>query len=137
MNKEKVLRSFIDSIWNNKQIDRVEEFVAPEYSIHLDTGDPWEGKTLDYSEFKKRLDYSFNSFPDIHFEITSAIEVIQHVAVTWNLTGTNLGEIQGFPPTGKKIKTKGMTIYHFSNNLISGHSQVFDQKTVIKQLGFA
>jgi predicted ester cyclase len=52
------------------------------------------------------------------------------------MTGTNLGNIGGFPATGKSIKTNGATIYHFDNGKVCGHSQVFDRTTVIKQLGF-
>ena len=109
-------------------------FIQPT-TIFLDTADPWEGKLLSHAEFKKRLEFSFNSFPDMHFEITSAIPGENHVAITWILTGTNLGEISQFPATNKSIKTNGITIYHFKENLISGHTQVFDRLTVMKQLG--
>jgi len=136
MNKEDILREFMTKVWNNQRKDLVEKFVAKKYQIHLDTGDNWEGKILNHEEFKKRLDFSFNSFPDINFDITSAIEEENHVAITWILTGTNLGKIGDYPPTNKKIATKGITIYYFKQNLISGHSQVFDRITVMKQLGF-
>ena len=136
MNKEIFLREFMDEVWNKQGFDKVEKYVHNEYTIHLDTTDPWEGKTLSHSEFKKRLKYSFDSFPDMNFEITSAIEEENHVAVTWILTGTNLGMIGAFPATNKKIETRGITIYHFKDDLINGHTQVFDRKTVAKQLGF-
>ncbi len=136
MSKATILRAFMTNVWNEKRKDLVETYVSPNYKIHLDTGDNWEGQTLNHAAFKKRLDFSFDSFPDINFDIQSAIEEENHVAITWILTGTNLGKIGEFPPTNKKIKTKGMTIYFFENNLITGHSQVFDRMTVRKQLGF-
>lgn len=137
MNKESFLREFMDEIWNKKNFDKIEDYVHSTYTIHLDPGDPWEGKTLSHSEFKNRMELgSFNPFPDMHFNITSAIEEEDHVAVTWILTGTNHGNIAGYPPTKKAIKTKGITIYHFKDNLINGHTQIFDRKTVMKQLGF-
>ncbi|MBN2639503.1 MAG: ester cyclase [Bacteroidales bacterium] len=136
MNKENNLREFIEEIWNKKKFEKVEKYVHPQYTVHLDDEDPWEGKTLNHNEFRKRLKFSFDSFPDMNFEITSAIEDENHVAITWILTGTNLGKIGEFPPTQKKIKTRGMSIYHYTNDLISGHTQVFDRKTVAKQLGF-
>jgi steroid delta-isomerase-like uncharacterized protein len=136
MNKEKILRTFMEQVWNNQRKDLVPEFVAEAYQIHLDTGDNWEGQTLNHSTFQQRLDFSFDSFPDMNFEITSAIEDENHVAINWILTGTNLGKIANFPPTNKKIRANGMTIYYFKGNLITGHSQVFDRMTVMKQLGF-
>lgn len=137
MNKEAFLRKFMTEVWNQQAFDKVEKYVHPNYNVHLDTADPWEGKALDHKEFVKRLRFSFDSFPDMHFDITSAIEEENHVAISWVLTGTNLGLIAGYPPTRKAINTKGFTIYHFTDGLISGHTQVFDRTTVMKQLGFA
>ncbi len=126
----------MEQVWNNKSFDAIAHFVAPAYTIHIDTDDPWEGKTLDHREFEKRLHYSFDSFLDIHFDIQSAIEDGDYVAITWIMTGTNLGKIGDLPATNKPIKTNGQTIYHFKNGKITGHSQVFDRTTVMQQLGF-
>jgi len=136
MNNEKILRKFIEEVWNKKGFDKVEKYVHDKYTIYVDNADPWEGKTLNQADYKERLKFSFNSFPDMHFEITSAIEDGNHVAISWILTGTNLGKIGDYPATNKCIKTKGVTIYHFKDGLIHGHTQVFDRITVMKQLGF-
>lgn len=137
MSKEAFLREFMDVIWNKKNFDQVEQYLHHEYTVYLDPGDDWEGKTLSHSEYINRMkEGSFKSFPDMHFEITSAIEEEHHVAITWILTGTNLGTIGEHLPTKNTINTKGMTIYHFQNNRISGHTQIFDRITVMKQLGF-
>ena len=137
MDKVSFLKEFMFQIWNNKNIDQVPFYVHKAYTVHLDTSDPWEGKTLSHSEFKERLNYSFASFPDMHFEIISAIPEENHVAISWVLTGTNLGPIGPYPATKKPIRTMGITIYHFNDNLISGHTKVFDRKTVARQLGFS
>jgi steroid delta-isomerase-like uncharacterized protein len=134
MSKEIFVREFINEVWNKQSFDKVEKYIHSEYIIHLDTSDPWERKILSHSEFKTRLKYSFNSFPDMNFEITSAIEEEKHVAINWILTGTNLGMIDKYLPTNKSIRTNGLTIYHFKDNLINGHTQVFDRATVIRQL---
>ena len=136
MDKELFLRAFMEEIWNKKDVEVIEKYVGPEYKIHLDPADPWEGQTLSHKVFRERLKYSFDSFPDMHFTVTSAISDEDHVAITWIMTGTNSGSIGDFPPTHKSIKTNGMTIYHFKDNKINGHTQVFDRKTVMRQLGF-
>ncbi|MFK8057046.1 MAG: ester cyclase [Saprospiraceae bacterium] len=136
MSKKQFLLDFMDEIWNKQLFDKVDKYVHPIYTVHLDAADPWEGKELDHSTFKERLKFSFDSFPDMHFEVTSAIPEDNHVAITWVLTGTNLGMIGGYPATGKSIKSNGITIYHFTDDLISGHTQVFDRMKVMQQLGF-
>jgi hypothetical protein len=52
MNNETLLRNFMQKVWNEKQFNSIDEFVHPEYTIHIDTGDPWEGKTLNRQEFE-------------------------------------------------------------------------------------
>lgn len=136
MNNIDVLLNFINRVWNNKDMECLNEFLDTKYSIQIDTGDPWEGKILNHDEYKKRLQYSFSSFPDIHFSIQTTISDGDFVAITWILTGTNLGNIGAYPPTNIKIQTNGMTIYQFKNGKICGHNQVFDRTTVMKQLGY-
>ncbi len=138
MNKELFLREFMDAVWNKQKLEHIARYIHKEYTIFLDPGDPWEGKTLSHSDFKKRLElHSFQPFPDMKFEITSTIEEDHHVAITWILTGTNLGPISGYPPSHKSIRTNGITIYHFKDQLINGHTQIFDRKKVMQQLGMA
>jgi predicted ester cyclase len=136
MDHEKILKEFIRRVWNEKEISAVPEFEAPDYTEWLDRGDTWEGRTLDNLEFITRLRYSFDSFPDIHFKIHTAIADEDHVAIGGVLTGTHKGPIGAFPPTGLGIEAPGMTGYHFSKGLISGHHQVFDRTMVARQLGF-
>ena len=136
MKNEAILKRFIQKVWNEKDFDSITKFVAREYTVYHDSSDPWEGKTLNYEEFAMRLDYSFDSFPDINFEIQSTISDGDNVAITWIMTGINNGKNGAFPSTNKTIKTQGSTIYHFVDGKICGHSQVFDRTTIMKQLGF-
>ena len=104
MKNEIILKDFMQKVWNEKDFTAISTFVHPEYTIHIDTDDPWEGKTLNHPEFETRLNYSFNSFPDIHFEIQHTISDGEYVPITWIMTGTNLGSIGDFPPTNNSIK---------------------------------
>ena len=136
MTNEIILRDFMQKVWNEKDVNAIAAFVDPAYTIHIDTGDPWEGQTLNHLVFESRLNYSFNSFPDIHFAIQQAVSDGDYLAITWIMTGTNLGSIGDFPPTKRAINCLGTTIYQFRNGKVCGHSQVFDRTTVMRQLGF-
>ncbi|MGK4567125.1 ester cyclase [Flavobacterium sp. 3HN19-14] len=136
MNNEVLLKAFMQEVWNEKNIAAISKYVASEYTIYLDNSNPWEGKTINHEEFKKRLNFSFDSFPDIHFEIRSAIADGNLVAITWIMTGTNTGSIGEIPPTNKNIEADGITLYHFLDGKISGHTQVYDRTRIMKQLGF-
>jgi predicted ester cyclase len=93
MNNEKTLRAFMQSIWNEKNFGAISEYLSHDYTVYFDNADPWEGKTLSHQEFATRLHYTFDSFPDVHFEITTAISDGNLVAITWIMTGTNTGNI--------------------------------------------
>ena len=82
MKNEIIIKDFMQKIWNEKDFNSITSFINPAYTIHIDTGDPWEGKTLNHAEFEMRLNYSFNSFPDIHFAIQDAISDGDYVAIT-------------------------------------------------------
>lgn len=136
MENEAIIKRFIQKVWNEKDFDSIINYVSPGYTIYKDPSDPWEGRTLNFEEFAMRLDYTFDSFPDIHCEIKTVISCGDDVAITWIMTGTNCGKTGAFLPTGKSIHTNGRTVYYFRNGKLSGHSQVFDRATVMKQLGF-
>ncbi|MBK8698517.1 MAG: ester cyclase [Saprospiraceae bacterium] len=136
IDNETTLREFMQEIWNEKNVENISLYLADEYVIFIDNADPWEGKTLSRKDFVTRLNYTFDSFPDIHFEIKTAVSDADLVAITWVMTGTNTGKIAGFPATNRKIAANGVTFYHFSDGKICGHTQVYDRTTIIRQLGF-
>ena len=43
------------SVWNEKNIANISNYLADEYIVHIDNADPWEGKTLNRNEFETRL----------------------------------------------------------------------------------
>lgn len=136
MDNTHLLREFMQRVWNEKNTDAVQDYLAEAYTVYVDNADPWEGKTLNRAEFITRLRNTFDPFPDVHFHIKTAIADGDRVAITWVMTGTHLGPIGGYPATGKQIEADGMTIYHFQNGKICGHMQVFDRTAVMRQLGF-
>lgn len=134
---EKTLREFFEQVWNKGDLDVVDEYLAPEYTIHSDPGDPWDGQILNREEFKNRLKVSRIPFPDINFEIIDLIAHGDRVAVSWTMRGTNTGPIADHEATGRSIEAQGLTIYYFEAGKIAGHWQVVDRLAVVQQLGLA
>ncbi|MBC8645234.1 ester cyclase [Flavobacterium lindanitolerans] len=136
MANETLIREFMQRIWNEKKLEDIPKYLAPEYTIHLDNADPQEGKTLKHDEFATRLHHTFGPFPDVHFDIKTAISDGNVVAITWIMTGTNTGQIGEWPATNRKIEAQGMTFYHILDGKIAGHTQAYDRTSIMKQLGF-
>jgi len=125
----------MDAVWNRGDLDAVDRFLADAYTIHSDPGDPWDGATLTRAGFKERLSASRAPFPDLHFDISETIAERDRVAIAWTMRGTQTGSLGPLPPTGRRIDIEGMTIYYFRDGRITGHRQVVDRLSVVRQLG--
>src|SRR5438034_8237606 len=64
-----ILREFMEEVWNKGNLEAADKYIASPYVIHHDPGDQWEGQSLDLPTFKKRVLYSRQAFPDLHFAI--------------------------------------------------------------------
>lgn len=132
--KAHILESFIQRVWNEGDVESASDFIAPAYTIHHDPGDPWEGMTLDAEGFKDRVRESRAPVPDQRFELRDVLEVDDRVVVTWQWKGTHLGDIAGFPPSGRELSMSGVTVYYFDGGCISGHWQIADRLSIYRQL---
>jgi steroid delta-isomerase-like uncharacterized protein len=129
------LIAFMQRVWSAGEVAAVDEFLGPQYTIHSDPGDPWEGQTLSVSGFKERLLTSRAPFPDLTFDIDETVSAGDSVMLSWTMRGTQLGSMGGRPPSGRAIAVRGMTIYYFADGRIIGHRQVVDRLSVAQQLG--
>jgi len=132
--KAHILRKFIDEVWNRGRIDAIPGYIADTYHIVHDPGDPWEGLTLDKAAFQDRVATSRQPIPDQNFEIQTLHENEDSVCITWCWQGTHLGDIAGFPASGKLLHMSGATVYYFDGDRISGHWQVADRLSIYQQL---
>jgi steroid delta-isomerase-like uncharacterized protein len=133
----RTLMEFMASVWDEGDAAAVDRFLADEYVIHSDPGDPWEGATLSREGFKERLRTSRAPFPDLRFEIVETVAEGDRVTIAWRMLGTHTGPMGPFPPTGRRIAALGMTVYYFREGRITGHRQVVDRLAVAQQLGLA
>lgn len=132
--RQQLLVDFFRDVWNGGNDQACATYIAPSYTIFHDPGDPWEGQTLDVAGFAQRLRASRAPFPDQTFDIRGLFESHDSVVVTWLWHATHLGDIPGFPVTGKRITMSGITEYRFAGDLLCGHWQVVDRLSVFQQL---
>jgi steroid delta-isomerase-like uncharacterized protein len=136
-NNARILAEFMEAVWNRGDANAVDQFLADEYTIHSDPGDPWDGATLSRTGFKERLAASRGPFPDLHFDIVEFVADTDRVAIAWTMRGTQTGPLGPLPPTDRRIEVQGMTVYYFRDGRITGHRQVVDRLSVARQLGIA
>ncbi len=135
MSLKRILSMFMDEVWNKGDFSNLESYLAPSYKIINDPGDPWNGHSLNRTEFIERVGYTRKAFPDIYFDLNQMIEEEEKIAVSWTMSGTHKGDLPQIPATGKKFSITGMTFYYFDNNKLCGHIQAFDQLGFLSQIG--
>ena len=132
--KKEILKSFIQKVWNEGNINAIPDYIADRYTVIHDPGDPWDGMELDVAGFQNRVSTSRAPVPDQSFEIQELYENEDSICITWLWSGTHLGEISGIPPSGKRLHMSGATVYFFQNNRITGHWQIADRLGVFRQM---
>lgn len=73
--------------------------------------------------------------PDLKMTVLHMVSECDFVAAHFEGTGTNTGEGNGFPATGRSIRVRGMTFFRLSNGQILEEWTSFDQYALLKQLG--
>jgi predicted ester cyclase len=75
------------------------------------------------------------AFPDLHVTVEELLAEGDKVVIRNTVTGTQLGEYMGLPPTGKSVTYKEMFILRFANDRIVETWGVVDVLSQMRQLG--
>jgi steroid delta-isomerase-like uncharacterized protein len=72
---------------------------------------------------------------DGHWGIEDIFSTDDKVVVRWTGSGTHVGEVNGIPPTGKKISVDAITIHRMQGGKIAETWEVWDTLGFLQQLG--
>jgi steroid delta-isomerase-like uncharacterized protein len=81
------------------------------------------------------IDRAIASFPDLHFVLLDTISEGDKVVAVWFLEGTQMGKIMNIPPTKRKVKVKGTTVFELENGKIMKSDTLFDMAAMLRQMG--
>ena len=90
----------------------------------------WNGHIQVFSGFN-------NAFSDLHRSIEDIVaeEGGDKVAVRFTITGTHKGELQGIPPTGKKVTFDAMDFLTIIDGKITEERVTADMMGLMQQIG--
>ena len=72
---------------------------------------------------------------DGHWAIEEIFSVGDRVTVRWTGSGTHIGEVNGIPPTGNKVKVDAISIHRMNNGKVAETWEVWDTLGFLQQLG--
>jgi predicted ester cyclase len=105
-----ILRAYVETIFNQKQVDRADELVAPDYVDHA----ALPGQAPGLEGAKKKWAMYLAGIPDLRVTIEEMVAEGDKVGVRRSYEGTHRGELLGVPPTGKQVRIGGISIFRLA-----------------------
>src|SRR5829696_10428340 len=102
-----IIRSYVETVWNQRQLDRAEEVVAPDFLDHA----PLPGQAPGLEGAKRKWAMLLNAVPDLRVTIEDLVAEGDKVAVRRGYAGTHQGELLGIPATGKQLQVGSISIF--------------------------
>ena len=123
-----LIRRWVESSWNKGNLDLADEMYADAYVGHgIDVRGP-QGLKQFIAMFRA-------AFPDLDFSIQDMLAEGPQVAWRFTLRGTQQGEFQGIPPTGKPVEMTGIVISRFDGGMWVEDWVEADRVGMMQQLG--
>ena len=91
-------------------------------------------QTANKEGFKQFIYLLWKAFPDIIITFEEIIIEGNKVACRYNLSGTHKGEFADLPPTDKRFRVNGMTVFSFRDAKVMERWNLVDMKSLIEQL---
>ncbi len=78
---------------------------------------------------------TFTAFPDLKRPLEDLVAEGDKVVARWISFGTHVGDFMGIPPTGKLIRTSGITIFRLEDGKIVEEWSESDMLGMLQQVG--
>ena len=125
-----LVRRFVEEFWNEGNMATADELMAPDAAIYMPTGE-----VVDPDGLKSFAGTFRGSFPDWHSTVEELIAEGDRVAERWIGRGTHQGELQGIPPTGKRVEVPGSVFYRIVDGKIVEFRGQLDIMSLMQQIG--
>lgn len=126
-----IARRVFDEIFNQNKFQAAAEIYAPDFVNHGFKSD------IDLKVDQDAARGWKSAFPDLKVSVVLTVAEGDLVTILWTATGTNTGEGNGLPATGKKVAGRGITIWRIVNGKIREEWSEFDNLRIMQQLGLA
>jgi len=123
------LEKFAEAV-NTGKFDLFDQVVAPDCIDH----DPAEGQVPGPAGYRMFFSGMRTAFPDLSVTPETIVQDEDTIAFAYTLTGTHTGPLGKIPPTGKKVKIRGMQISKFKDGKMIERWGSSDERTLLKQI---
>ena len=127
---EAVVRRFYEEMNNDRKNELAPELYTADHKMHdpqVPTPDGPAGVAAAISTYQTGVNG--------HWEINDIFSSGDRVVVRWTGTGEHVADLNGIPPTGKKVDVSAISIHHMRDGKIAETWQVWDTLGFLQQLG--
>lgn len=127
---EAVVRRFYEEMNNGRKNEVAGELFTADHTMHdpqVPADDGPEGMVAVVSTYQTGLNG--------HWEINDIFSSNDKVVVRWTGTGEHVAELNGIPPTGRKIDVSAISIHRMQAGKIAETWEVWDTLGFLQQLG--
>lgn len=121
----------VEALFNRGELDRVEEFVTPDFVNH----EAWPGEDPGFEGFRLRLRRLHEAITGLHMEVHELVAEGDLVAYRATLSGTHTGALLGIPPTGRAFRVQHMHMLRMRDGRACEHWATRDDLGMLQQLG--
>jgi steroid delta-isomerase-like uncharacterized protein len=124
-----VARSFFEDVLDTGKLEDYPKSHASDFVAHA------EGRLASLEEDMAAAREQRKAVPDMRVKVNHIVAEGDLVSVYWTASGTNTAAGWGIPATGKSISVNGMTLFRFARGLIQEEWSIFNEYSIMKQLG--
>ena len=126
-----IIRAFVETVWNGRQLDRADEVVAADFIDHA----PLPGQAPGLEGVKRKWAMYLDAIPDFRVTIKDLMAEGDKVAVRRSYEGTHRGELLGIPAHWQAVAVWRHQYSRLAEGRIAEHWEQLDRLALMQQLG--
>jgi steroid delta-isomerase-like uncharacterized protein len=128
-----LMRRWFQEVWNEGRVQTVYELISADAVAIGQRGA--EKQIHGPEEFVKFVREIRGAFPDIQIKVEDAFAADDKVVLRWSGTMTHTGDTLGIPPSGRAVRSSGITIARIVGGKIVEGWDSWDQLGMLDQIG--
>jgi steroid delta-isomerase-like uncharacterized protein len=126
-----LIRRYYDDLWNQWNLDLVEEILAHDVAFRGSLGIAVHGR----DGFRRYVALVRSAFPDFHNLVEDLVAEADRVVARMTYRGTHRGPLFGIAPTGRAVSYMGIALFRIAGSRIVEGWVIGDTPGLLRQLG--
>lgn len=124
----------LHAYYNAHDAAGIRSMLAPGFVTH---GTSYPGGALDGEAYMSMWSEMWAAFPDLHYDIQAMYIDGDTTIIRVSLIGTQVGEYQGMPATGRMVRNEVMDMIRFADGQAQEEWTEYNALSMMQQLGLA